>query len=185
MKARGQDRERGAALVEAALISPIVFLLVFAIIDGGMFFKDFLAVGTASRDGARAGIAQEADALADWDILRAVERGLTAVNRSDVELIVVFKATALDDVPSAACRAGNPQSGACNVYSRSDLDLTLDQFKVKPQHWKGQDRDITAGGGTDLVGVYVRSRHTFAVGVLGQSRAIEETTVMRMEPKLA
>jgi len=52
---RGKD-ERGAAVVEFAIIGPILFLLIFGLIDFGFIFSDFLTerggVQTAARLGA-------------------------------------------------------------------------------------------------------------------------------------
>ena len=53
---RGGKGERGAAVVEFAIIGPILFLLIFGLIDFGLIFSDFLAerggVQTAARVGA-------------------------------------------------------------------------------------------------------------------------------------
>ena len=47
------DRERGATLVEFALIAPLFFLLVFAIIEFGFAFNDFQSIRQGVREGAR------------------------------------------------------------------------------------------------------------------------------------
>jgi len=187
--------DRGAALVEMALVSPIVFLVTFAIIEGGLWFKDYLTVGYATRNGARAAIAQDADSLADWDILRAVDKGLNALNRGDLELVVIFKADGFDDEPSASCMGGvgtshlSDPANACNVYFPADLERSYDDFRSDSypnrQNWPGELRDITETGGTDYVGVYVRAHHQMITGIYGDSRKIEDTSVMRIEPKLS
>ena len=41
---------RGAAAVEFALVVPILFLLVFGIIDYGLYFSNSLATRQATRD---------------------------------------------------------------------------------------------------------------------------------------
>ena len=56
-------RERGATLVEAAIVSPIFFLLIFGIIEVGGAYKDKLALGNAVTAGARTGSAAADDAL--------------------------------------------------------------------------------------------------------------------------
>jgi len=48
-------REEGASLVEFALIAPILFLVVFGLIDFGFIYNDFLSVRQGVRDGARQG----------------------------------------------------------------------------------------------------------------------------------
>src|SRR3954470_10285245 len=50
--ARGRS-DRGAVLVESALILPVVFALVFGIIDFGNSFNDYISVRQGARDGLR------------------------------------------------------------------------------------------------------------------------------------
>ena len=46
-------RQRGQALVETALVAPIVLLLMLAMIDGGMVLRDQVSLQEAARQGAR------------------------------------------------------------------------------------------------------------------------------------
>jgi Flp pilus assembly protein TadG len=53
-RGRGRrDREQGAALVEFALIVPLLFLMLFGIIEFGFAFNDYQSVRQGVRDGAR------------------------------------------------------------------------------------------------------------------------------------
>jgi hypothetical protein len=52
---RRRRREEGASLVEFALIAPILFLLLFGLIDFGFIYNDYLQVRQGVRDGARQG----------------------------------------------------------------------------------------------------------------------------------
>lgn len=47
--------ERAAAIVEFAIIAPLLFILVFGIIDYGRYFYWYARVTNAAREGARAG----------------------------------------------------------------------------------------------------------------------------------
>jgi Flp pilus assembly protein TadG len=47
--------ERGAAAVEFALVAPVLFLVLFGIIDYGIWFADAISLRQAVRDGARQG----------------------------------------------------------------------------------------------------------------------------------
>ncbi len=56
VKARGsqqQRRERGANLVEMALVLPLLLLLLVAVIDFGRAFYSVITIANASREGAR------------------------------------------------------------------------------------------------------------------------------------
>ncbi len=48
--------DRGAALVEFALVMPVLVLILFGIVEFGMAMNDFQSVRQAVRDGARQGV---------------------------------------------------------------------------------------------------------------------------------
>jgi len=52
---RREHRDRGAAAVEFALVVPVLLLLVFGIIDFGLFFSDSLSARQGVREAARQG----------------------------------------------------------------------------------------------------------------------------------
>jgi Flp pilus assembly pilin Flp len=56
--ARVARNESGAAMVEFAIVLPLLTLLVFGMIDFGRAFKYYNNLATAARDGARYGAAQ-------------------------------------------------------------------------------------------------------------------------------
>src|SRR3954453_23710032 len=47
--------ERGAAAVEFALVTPLLLVILFGIVDYGIWFSDSISARQAVRDGARAG----------------------------------------------------------------------------------------------------------------------------------
>ena len=51
--------ERGAALVEFAVLLPLVVLLTFGIIEFGIAFNDFISVRNGTREGARLGVVDD------------------------------------------------------------------------------------------------------------------------------
>jgi len=53
--------ERGAAVVEFALVVPLLLLLLFGIIDYGLWFNESLNVRQGVREAARAGVVQSFD----------------------------------------------------------------------------------------------------------------------------
>lgn len=48
-----KKNNRGQALVETALVLPIILLILLGIIDFGLMFNNYLMLGNASREGAR------------------------------------------------------------------------------------------------------------------------------------
>src|SRR5688572_19402987 len=118
--AAGPRRTRGAAMTEAAIISPVFFALLFGVIEMGILFRDHLTITNASRDGARTAAASGSDVDADWRILQTINQSSAAAGRGDIQRIVIFKATSTSDKPSATCKAGTAVDGVCNVYTAAD-----------------------------------------------------------------
>jgi len=72
----GSERERGATLVEMALVLPLFFVLVFGIIEFGWYFAQVNEVRYAAREAARvAGVDGDLD-----DVHQAVCGNLNLVN---------------------------------------------------------------------------------------------------------
>jgi len=55
------NNQKGQALVEFALVFPILLLLVMGILQFGMMLNSYLSIENASREGARAGIVGSSD----------------------------------------------------------------------------------------------------------------------------
>ncbi len=56
IKKHSLNSQKGATLVEFAIIASVLFLLLFAIIEFGMYLYNQQVITNASREGARAGI---------------------------------------------------------------------------------------------------------------------------------
>ena len=55
----GAPKERGAAIVEFALVVPVLVLLLFGIVEFGIAFNDYISVRNGSREGARAAVVND------------------------------------------------------------------------------------------------------------------------------
>ncbi|MHC4402875.1 MAG: TadE/TadG family type IV pilus assembly protein [Planctomycetota bacterium] len=59
IRRRGPGRRRGATLVEFALVAPLLFLLIFAIIEFGRFVMAQQILTNAAREGARRAVLEQ------------------------------------------------------------------------------------------------------------------------------
>jgi Flp pilus assembly protein TadG len=50
---RGSDKQRGQALVEFAVLLPVLLLVLFAILQFGVVFNNYIQVTSAAREGCR------------------------------------------------------------------------------------------------------------------------------------
>ena len=109
---RKSARRAGLAAVETALILPIIFMLVMAVIEGGNAVYAWVTVQKAAQIGARyASTGRGADEGTRLnDIIRATEAGLTTLDPSQVAISVRswpdLHATGdgIDNDPGAPCQ---------------------------------------------------------------------------------
>jgi Flp pilus assembly protein TadG len=196
-----RKRERGAVLVEAALLTPILLLLVFGTMEMGYAYYGKLTVNHMSVAGARAASGGANDVLSDYGTLHAVEDAATGYSDSDISLVVIYRAASTDDrVPSACLTASVANSSSvrgCNRYTGASLSLTSSQFGcIGPpgpttkidSYWCPTARKAAlladAGNGPpDYIGVYVKAVHRNLFGLFGQSFTFTSDTVIKIEPR--
>jgi hypothetical protein len=170
--------DRGAVLVEATFVLPVVLLIIFGIIECGYLFRSASVVNSASRSGARlasASYASAPDKAAALDEVRkTVEQDLAARGSDDSPLdLWIYRANA----------QGFPQGTSDFRSCPSDcarFRWSGNGFVSAGGTWASPD---ACGKFIDNVGVYVNVAHTpFANGILGP-KTIGEKTVMRLEPR--
>src|SRR5262249_7376870 len=128
----GRRRERGATLVEAAIVAPLFFMLIFGVVEAGWDFFKRDSTTNMSVVGARAGAGSANDSLADYNVLQAVKGASAGISQSAIKVIVVYRATSASDTVPSACKAASVTNTSttrgCNRYTGADLSLTSDQF---------------------------------------------------------
>jgi hypothetical protein len=138
---RGDD---GVALVEAAIISPIFFIMLLGAMEFGLLYRDYLSVSDAAAEGAKIGSIQSkynvapaggtnANLTADYSIVSAIRQDLSAFPYYNIDRIVIFRSlppaagAALSVVPTA-CRTGPfgaNTAAHCNVYDTYNAFLAV------------------------------------------------------------
>ena len=99
--------QRGAAAVEMALVLPLLFMLVFGIIEFGFIFNRFITVTHAAREGVRV---------------------YALPGKTTADAVAAAKSAAPDLAGAVRCSAspGTPEAGApVQVKCSSDYDLQL------------------------------------------------------------
>ena len=198
----GSRRERGAALVEAAFVTPVFFALIFGILEIGLLFRNSLTTNNATVQGARAASVHGNADDADYLVIRSVEHGLQAMELQNLEMVVVFRADGPDSTVPAACltasqtyNPSNPTAPACNRYVPADFFAEIEDpvtgvptgnFGCGPsaidRYWCPADREISLSTGTDYLGIYVETDHHFITGFFQDGRPLTETKIVRLEP---
>jgi hypothetical protein len=179
-RARARARnERGAILVEAAFVLPVMILFVMAIIEFGLAFKDLQTVFTATRVGARTGSAEPRQFGYADDVVNAVETSLSAIPSNQWQELWVYKARA-DGKPLPS---GNFTSCTSCVRYRWDGATWIKDQDDWPA--TGAGSQSACGGvtpGPDALGVYLKVRHDMLTGFFGSAKTLTDNTVVRLEP---
>ena len=172
-------RERGAAMVEAAIVTPVVFAMIFGIMELGMLFKDYLGAQAMIRAGVR--IASSSPRNSSYAQLAAdeVQRKGTVINPAAISELWVYKANAGNDFPS-----GRSDFANCDICVKFTWDTATKSFAQSSSSWAASSHNACAeviGGPPDRVGVYARVVHPALTGIIGTT-TISEGATMNFEP---
>ena len=198
--ANNEEAQSGAALVEMAMVLPLLILLVFGIIEFGMAFNKRLTVGNATQSAARVGSAVANNEYADISTLEALEQGLIALPNQGQDVIKqvwIYRANSAGN-PISGC----PAAGSCNVYTYNysatgcnwtpcpDPDSPIN-WNPSSANWNPETRNATVGS-LDVMGVRVQFAHTWLTGSIGipdvsctspPNGCWADTSIMRLEPQ--
>lgn len=188
--------ERGANMVEFAIVVPLMALFVFGLIELGMAWRDTLTVNTAARSGARVASNLGNERLADWETISAVKAALADIDNADIEAVIVYDASAADGQIDSNCLVGGGISvlDECNYYSPAQLQSLVEtDFTTNGSTCAAGAPDrffcplgrSTTQGALTHVGIYIRVRYESQTDILPfDSLTIDDAAVMRIEPRL-
>ncbi len=177
-------KERGATLVEAALVFPILILIIMGTLEIGLAFKDYLTVSYISREGARLGALAGDDPAADCAILRGIGGLATSGDLARIDEIQIFKAdegSGNQGLTNTATYVPGNDPTVCNVPS-----TPADGWDINPVNWSPTSRQTTVGSDAlDIIGVRVIMTRSWVTGFppFRGTFQVDETTLTRLEPK--
>lgn len=172
--------DKGATMVEMALIAPILFAAIFAVMEFGLAFRDYLSVSHAARDGARAGATYGNDTQADYLILRDIEETLATIGISDGVEVRVFDPTAPANSTSYTYQAGF--GSGCDWNPCPDPDRGPGPPYTQPS-WNPALRDVDAPF-TGRLAVEVSYTHKWVTGFFLQTTDFTSEADFQIEPQV-
>jgi hypothetical protein len=183
-------RSRGAALIEGALVFPVVAFVVFGIIETGVFFSTSSTTNNAARAGARYGASNFATSsnrqVAADEIRDEVVEALDALTGYGTPLTLwIYEADPLTGEPAdpSACTT------SCFRYSWNGSTFAY-QGGTWATGTPGEADACVGGtsgnannvvGGVDSIGVRLQVSYR-TVSDLISARTITHRTTMRLEP---
>jgi hypothetical protein len=184
-RARGQQ---GAVLVEAALVLPIMILVVMGIIEFGFAFASSTTTTGSSRSGARlaaaayatAGTIPENQQAAADQIADTVSADLIGLTSAEPVGMLIYRVdkTSTEGAPIGGFPTGDGITTGC-TSSCFRYEWTNGKMTYESGGWSNPD---ACGMELDSIGVYVKAKHNYITGMIGDHVFVDGHTAMRLEP---
>ncbi len=181
---RFRKGERGAAMIEFAIIFAMLLTLSLGAFEYGMAFRDWLSVSVSAREGARVAASAATYGQADCVILEAAAGALQTLNSGQLDEIHIYRSDANGSYPGAGSSynrryrpgvSGEPGLIACSGSLWYPISLG--------SNWAPANRN-NSGTNADWIGVRVVFDHDWMTNFLWWSGTVTyvDDAVFRMEP---
>lgn len=174
---RSDDGERGATLVEMAIVLPILLLLVFGIVELGLAFRSYLTASNAAHAGSRMVAVMGNDPEADCEALAEIGAALAGGDAlDDLVFVEIFRAD----------EGGNQRETNRYSYVSGDTSDCVNAWSRGAFGWDPVNRQVLVGTRPlDIGGVKVIMEHGWVTGLppFTGSFQLEEATLTRLEPE--
>jgi hypothetical protein len=162
-------------MIEFAIILPVLMMVILAIAEFGLGFKDWLSITHASREGVRIGATAGNDASADIAILDSIEKAMAAENMNDLVGVTVANPDNMSEKTTYVWNGGSP----CHWSPCPD---PAQPTYIQPA-WNPASRKISTP--TERIEVSIEYRHEWLTGMFTSgptdwTRAV----VMDIEPQV-
>ncbi|MGZ4736627.1 MAG: TadE/TadG family type IV pilus assembly protein [Acidimicrobiia bacterium] len=172
-------RERGAALVEFALVLPLLVALTFGIVEFSSAYHDSSLTADATRAGGRVGSAQATSPNYASSVVDAVNAALSTVPANAPQELWIYKANS----------KGYPGSGTdfstcgsnCIKYTWNQASRAFNAANSQGGGWPASSHQVCKEP-FDEIGVYLKLNHNFVTRLFGASVTLTDHSVFRFEP---
>jgi Flp pilus assembly protein TadG len=171
--------ERGAALVETAILLPVVIILVFGLIEFSSAYQSSSTASSSARAGARVASAEALLPTYATDAAAAAATALHTIPNNEPVEMWVYKATA----------NGYPESGNftncttnCIKYAWLPSTRLFDTANPSGGGWPYTTQNACNQNSWDSVGVFVKLKHQFITQLFGANITLTDHAVFRLEP---
>lgn len=191
----------GAVIVEAALMIPILVVIMAATFDFGVGFRNRISMQGATRNAARAAASLGPDVAADSFALTTLAAGLANGLTSTTLVKVIIFRTNSDGTLSNTCLTRTPSNGGagdttagaqCNVYNQFQVDRAVANTFVQAGSscsntgWDYRFCPFTRSDSLvtnpDFLGVYLELSYTPMTKVFRSTFTLTDKIVVRIEP---
>jgi hypothetical protein len=192
-----EDRERGSAMIELALLLPFLVLLLYGTIELSMAWVTDNRVEGAASQAARVGASDGARVETDRDLLVSLQAAIPSRVLASVDRVVVFKATdPTGAVPPGCIKAVGDTSevgtSLCNTYNGATLRAATATSMVgfggtagtKDVYWAPAARNDALSDPPDYIGVWIRTQYKAITSFSFANLTVTASNVTRIQPDL-
>src|SRR3712207_4206326 len=190
MSPRSRSSARGAVAMEAALVTPVLLLLIFGIIEMALLMRDNVSLTSAVRTGGRTasanpgagpgGINEGGDCVAPCSpanapmfaqlAANAIQRAGIALPKDSIKELWVYKANN-KGYPGATGSTTMTCGTNCVKYK---WNPAKDQFRYSSGSWVSTTVNACANNSPDAVGIYMVAEHDFVTGFFSDHATIRD-----------
>jgi len=183
MRRRGQrGGERGAVLVETAILIPIILIITFGLIEFSMVYQSSSTGAGAARSAARTASAEAKLPNYATDAAAAASTALKTVGSDEPVEMWVYKANNLG-YPGGVGSTGFASCAAnCIKYAWLPATKTFDVANPNGGGWPYQTQQACDVVNWDSVGVFIKLNHKYITNLFGTSITLTDHAVFRLEP---
>jgi Flp pilus assembly protein TadG len=176
-RARG---ERGAVLVETAILLPVIVLVTFGVIEFSSAYQSSAVATAAARAGARAASAEALLSTYATDAAAAASSALHTIPNNEPVQMWVYQANS-NGYPGSGTNF-NSCTTNCIKYLWNQSTKSFDTSNPQGGGWPASSQHACNQSNWDSVGVYVQVNHKFLTAMFGTSITLADHAVFRLEP---
>jgi Flp pilus assembly protein TadG len=173
------SQERGAVLVETAILIPLVVIITFGLIEFSSAYQSSSVASASARTAARTASAEALLPTYATDAAAAAATALKTVPSNEPVEMWIYRANG----------AGYPESGGfssctthCIKYTWVPGSQTFNTASPTGGGWAYTTQQACNAANWDSVGVYVKLNHRFLTRLFGATINLADHAVFRLEP---
>lgn len=177
-----RDGQRGAALVETAILIPVILMITFGLIEFSAVYQSASAGAGAARSAARTASAEAMLTNYARDAAVAAATALRTISPDEPVEMWVYKAN------NAGYPGANGSTGFdtcttnCIQYDWLPGSKTFDTDNPSGGGWPASAHNACDVVNWDSVGIYVKLSHKYLTKLFGASITLTDHAVFRLEP---
>jgi len=179
MKRRVRGSAAGQSLTEFALITPVLLLLLFAIIQFSIVMVQRNALSFAARQGARAATIHGAEPSSDDQICAAIRAGLSSsgANADDLGTVRIYDGTSAG-LNAAGTDTNDPSTDEVGTCTGGHWTRTSG-------NWGWNHRQSLVLDPAPPIGVSITYNFHFVIPLFGRGLTMGDASILRAEPQYA